>query len=134
MYKQIASGALKAIALSVAGNVLLFYLLHAVGAISDLVIIPDANGPLTVMPVAIASALPLIIASVVYMLLARFTSNPMSMFRIIALTLLLLSFGSPFSIPQVTVPMALSLNAMHVVSVVSLLIFLPTVKKADYTS
>jgi hypothetical protein len=113
---KIAFGAAQGIAVSVIGNVSLFYLFSAIGWFSEAVIIPNANAPLTIFPVIMASIVPLVFAALLFLLLVRFTAKPVQIFGIIALLFLVISFGGPFSIPNVPIMMAIGLNIMHVVA------------------
>lgn len=115
-YSSIALAGLKAIVVAVVVNVVLFFAASAAGWIPTSVIIPNAGGPLTVVPVAIASAAPLVLATLLFMGLVRFTRRPALIFTVIAVVLTLASVFRPFSIPGVPLSMALVLNAMHVVA------------------
>ncbi len=96
-------------------NAVLFYIGTATGAIPADLIIPNAGQPLTIGPVIIASVVPVIVAGLLLALLNRFTKRPLRIFNVIAVVLLVLSFTSPFSIPNVPVGMIIILNLMHVV-------------------
>ncbi|GAB3641669.1 DUF6069 family protein [Spirosoma arcticum] len=101
--------------IAAAVNAVLFYIGTATGAIPASLIIPNAGQPLTVIPVIVASFVPAIAAGLLLALLNRFTKRPLRIFNIIAIILLVLSFSSPFSIPNVPVGMVVILNLMHVV-------------------
>jgi len=108
-----------AIAAAVVVNVALFYLGSALGLIDPAIGIPTPDGrtePITVIPVIMASTVPVIIAAGTLALLNQFTANPLRIFGIITLVLVLLSFSNPFMmIPNVSVGMGLLLNLMHIV-------------------
>lgn len=105
-------------------NVILFYVFHAAGIFVDTIFLQPGM-PLTIVPILISSILPTLVATVVFYLLERFTSNGFKIFRIIAIVLLLVSFLNPFmGIPGVTVGYAVALNVMHIVVVALLLYFL----------
>lgn len=115
-YKKIAIAGAKGIGVAVVVNAVLFFIFSALGVISDQVLIPQAgNQPITIVPIVMASIFPLIIATLVFMLLARFTKQPVKIFGIISLIILVLSFYNPFTIPNVTIAMAIGLNVMHAV-------------------
>lgn len=115
-YKRIAIAGTKGIGVAVAVNVVLFYIFSALGVISSDILIPQAgNQPITIVPIVMASIMPLIIATLVFMLLAKFTKQPVKIFGIISLIILVLSFYNPFTIPSVTIAMAVGLNVMHIV-------------------
>lgn len=96
-------------------NAVLFYVGTATGAIPANLIIPNAGQPLSIIPVIVASFVPAIAAGLLLALINRFTKQPLRIFNIIAIILLVFSFSSPFSIPNVPVGMIVILNLMHVV-------------------
>lgn len=98
-------------------NAVLFYIGTATGAIPNNVIIPDAGQPLTIVPVLVASFVPVIVGGLLLALLNRFTKQPFRIFSIIAVIVLALSFFSPFSIPGAPISMIVILELMHVVVV-----------------
>jgi hypothetical protein len=114
-YKKIALAGAKGIAVAVVVNATLFFIFSALGVISDQILIQPANQPITIVPVVMASIVPSIVATLFFMALTRFTKQPVKIFGMIALVLVVLSFASPFSIPNVTIAMAVGLNVMHAV-------------------
>lgn len=109
-------------------NAVLFVVFHTAGVISNN-IYPQPGQPLTVLPVIMASIVPLIIGSGVFYLFERFLTNGFKIFAIIALVLMVLSLFSPFTIiPNVTLGYSLVLCAMHVVAALSLLYFIRRAK------
>lgn len=97
-------------------NALLFFIGLSIGIISNSVIIPNANQPLTLAPTMIASFVPTILAALVLAILNAFLSNAWRVFTIVAAILLLLTFANPFmGIPGIPVGMGIWLNVMHVV-------------------
>lgn len=105
-------------------NVILFFIFHAAGVISDTIFIQPGQ-PMTVVPIIISSILPAIVASMVFFLFEKFTKNGYRIFMIISIVLLLVSFINPFvGIPGVTVGYALVLNVMHITVVAPLLFFI----------
>ena len=103
-------------------NAALFYIGTATGAIPNNVIIPNAGQPLTIVPVLVASFLPVIVGGLLLALLNRFTRQPFRIFTIISIIVLALSFFSPFSIPGAPIGMIVILELMHVVVVAVVLI------------
>jgi hypothetical protein len=122
-FKQSITAGLMAAAAAVVVNTVLFFILKSAGIFVDTIFI-DGNNPLTIVPVIISSIAPTLIASMVFFLLDKFTSNGFKIFTIVAIVLGAASFLSPFSIPAVTTGFAIGLNLMHVVVVLSLLIFI----------
>ena len=123
-FKQsIGVGAMAAGA-SVAVNAALFLAFHGAGIINDTLFI-QPNQPLTILPVIISSILPTMVASMVFFLMEKYSKSGFKNFMILSVVLLLLSFSNPFlGIKGVTIGYALALNAMHVVIVVFLYVFI----------
>lgn len=117
LYPALAAGLVAA-----AINAVLFWVGSATGAVPADLIIPNAGQPLTIVPVIISSILPALVAGLVFFLLIRFTRNPLRIFNWVAAIVLILSFSSPFTIPNVPAGMAVVLELMHVVVAGSVLI------------
>ncbi|MCY7352467.1 MAG: DUF6069 family protein [Cytophagaceae bacterium] len=117
-YARIALGGLKGILAAAATNAVLFLLFSRTGIIDPTVMIPNSGGPLTLMPTVFATIIPLVVATGVFMLLARFTKNPVRVFGFLVLAILLFSFFSPATIPGAPVPMVVGLEVMHIAAAV----------------
>lgn len=105
-------------------NGILFTIFHALGIITDDVFI-QPNMPMTLFPIIFSSVLPTIIASIVYFLIDKYTSNGYKIFRAVAIILLFVSFVNPFmGIPGISIAYGVALNFMHVVVVACLLYFI----------
>jgi hypothetical protein len=105
-------------------NVVLFYIFHLTGIISNDILI-DGKQPLTVVQIIISSIFPTFIAVLVFFLMEKFTTNGYFIFSIVALVLLLLSFLSPFmTIKGISVGYGVVLNLMHIVVAASVLYFI----------
>jgi hypothetical protein len=77
---------------------------------------PDgALGPVTLIPILMASIVPGAFGGIFLWLSRRFTKNGTRTFQIIAVILLLLSLASPFMAAETT-SIALSLDLMHLVA------------------
>lgn len=110
-------------------NAVLFFVFHSAGVIRD-DIYPQPGQPLTILPVIMASIIPLIIGSLVFYLFERFTSNGFKIFAIITLVLMVLSLVSPFAgIPGATLGYSLVLCVMHIGAALSLLYFVRRAKQ-----
>ncbi len=96
-------------------NVILYFVGTSTGAIPTDFIIPNAGQPLTVVPVIMASIVPALIAGLVLAILARFTKKPLTIFNVLSVVLLVLSFWSPFTVPGMPLGMIIILELMHVV-------------------
>ena len=109
---------------SLAINAVLFYVFKAAGTINDGIFI-QPNQPLTILPIIISSIMPTIVASLVFFLFEKFTRNGYKIFAVLSIILGRISLTSPFmAIKDVTTGFAIVLDIMHVVVVVSLLIYL----------
>lgn len=127
--KSLTSGLLAAGAATVV-NVVLFLIFKSLNIITDDIFIQPGQ-PMGIVPIAISSIVPTLLASIVYFLLDKYTANGFKIFQIISLVLLIASFANPFlGIPNVTVPYAIALNTMHVVVVVFLLLFIGRARKS----
>jgi hypothetical protein len=113
-------------------NVILFFIFHATGIISDTIFIQPGQ-PMTVVPIIMSSLIPSIIASMVFFLFEKFTKNGYRIFMIISIVLMLVTFINPFvGIPGVTTGYAIALDVMHVFVVVPVLFFISReVKKVN---
>lgn len=99
-------------------NALVYYVAHAIGAVPDNGIIPNADQPITVVPVLIASFFPAIVAGILLAVLSLITEKAIKVFIFISTFLLVLSFYMPFTIPEAFGSMILVLNLMHIVAAV----------------
>lgn len=113
-------------------NVILFFIFHATGVISDTIFIQPGQ-PMTVVPIIMSSLIPSVIASLVFFLFEKFTKNGYRIFMIVSIVLMLVTFINPFvGIPGVTTGYALVLDLMHVFVVVPVLFFISReVKKVN---
>ena len=128
-FKQSMMAGLLAAATAAVVNAILFFIFHAVGVITDDIMV-QPNMPMTVVPVIISSILPALIASIVFFLIEKYSQNGFKIFTIVALVLMVITFANPFmGIPGITVPYGIALNVMHVVVVVALLFFINRAKK-----
>ena len=75
---------------------------------------PLGKGPITLGAIVSSTLLAVIAATLVFAVLRKITDRHARVFRIVALAALILSLASPFSIPDVTAGMAISLVLMHV--------------------
>ena len=112
-------------------NVILFFIYHAAGAITDTIFVQPGK-PLNAIPVIITTIIPTLIASMVFFLIEKYTQKGFKIFTIVSVVLLVLSFSNPFiAIPGVPVSYGLALCTMHVVVVASLLYFIKkSIKKS----
>lgn len=117
-------GVVAAVVTSVA-NMLVMLVGQALGVTF---LMPGPTGelmPLAWFFVVIASTVPALLAPAVYALFRRLVrGNPLGAFRVAAGVLLVLSFAMPFAAggPQADMTTKLTLNLMHVVSAVGILL------------
>jgi|GEM_PF-1389512 hypothetical protein len=113
---------LKTALYSILMNVLLYVLFERLGVIHKTVFInDDPNMPITLGPVIISSIVPTLLGGLVFWLMVRYLKKGVTVFGITAVTLGLLSFAMPFSLPEVPLGMAMALNLMHVVVIYNML-------------
>ncbi|MEI6898871.1 MAG: DUF6069 family protein, partial [Bacteroidota bacterium] len=118
----------KAAGASVVINTILFFVYHAAGIINDKILV-QPNQPMTVVPVILSSLIPSLLGACVFFLFEKFSNNGFKIFSIVAVILLVLSFGNPFfGIPDVPVTYGIALDSMHIVVVSSLLYFIRRAK------
>lgn len=123
-FNSIFMAGLKAAAVSIVLNAVLFYGLHAAGIFTDDIMIQPGQ-PLTIMPVVFSSLVPTLIGACIFFLLEKFTGSGWKIFRIVALIFFVLTLANPFvMIPGVTTAYAVALDVMHVVVAGSLVYFL----------
>lgn len=123
-FSTIAMAGLKAAVVAVLVNLALFFLFSALGVLDPAVRLPQTNEPLTAVPVAMASFAPLVLGTLAFYLLARFTQNPVRIFTALAAVLGLLSLAGPLTMETVPLGYRLVLGLMHVVAAGSLIWFL----------
>ena len=113
--RRVPLAALVALVSGVAANAALFLIGRATGAIGERVEI--SNGQvLGLVAVISMTALPTILGAIAYAILGAIgrIKHPVTLFRILALGVLILSFFSPFSIPGAGVGLIIFLELMHV--------------------
>lgn len=110
-----------AASLSIAINVLLFYFFTYKTWLNPMLKTGENESiqELTAMVIIVASAIPMIVGSLIYLILVKYTNNPKWIYWTMALLMMFLSFINPFMIPGVEVSSAISLNIMHIVCAIS---------------
>ena len=120
---------LYAITAALVVNTILFILGQNMGFISTTLIIPNAGTPLILPMILMSSSMPVVVGSLIYFLLHKFTNSPKKIFNVVSIGFLIFSFYGPFTIPEVPFSMAIMLNIMHVVVGCSTIFFLGSFKK-----
>lgn len=114
-------GAFIGAAVGAVGNVILYFVTSAAGA--SMMGEFQKGAPAVAMPfppVVIASFVPAIFASLVAMLVNRFTASASKVYVIVAVVFTLLSMGGPANLGQAGVGLKVALALMHVVSAVAI--------------
>jgi hypothetical protein len=123
-FKNLLSAGFIAAIASVTINVLLFLIFSAAGVFTDEIEIQPGQA-LSILPIIISSIMPTLLAILEFYLIDKYTKNGFTIFTIISVVLLVLSFLNPFMmIPNVTLAYAVVLNVMHVVVAGMLLYFI----------
>ncbi len=95
-------------------NAVIYFGAKALAMIPDTALVEGK--PLTVVPVIIASIVPVLIGAGIFALLGRFTKHPMRIFTILTLVMVGITIPRPFTgIAGVIPAMGIALNLMHVV-------------------
>ncbi len=115
-FSQTAAKAGIAAVLAAIGNALLYVIGSLLGAFPETVIIPNANAPMTIVPVLLVSVVTSVIGVIVYALI-----NNLKIFSIVAAVVFVLMFVTPFSIPDAPVSMVVFLELMHVLPAAAVL-------------
>ena len=110
--------ALVAALLAVIGNLIIFFVSNQL--LPSPILIPAQPGatdlvPLTAVIVMIATSIPIVGATILLALLGRWVARPFTVFTVIAIIFLLISFGSPLTLP-VDGMTKLVLNLMHLMA------------------
>jgi hypothetical protein len=111
----VRAGAIAAVG-AVLANVLVYFVASALGWMPATYINPQLGRPIGVGEVVGATLPGAVGATIVFALLARFTRRPVTIFRIVAVIVLVLSFLSPLALPGAPLSLILSLEIMHVVA------------------
>lgn len=127
-FKQSILAGAKAAGVSVVINAVLYFIFKALGVFTDDIFLQPGQ-PLTVVPVIISSILPSLVGACIFFLFEKYSSKGFTIFSIVAIVLMLLSFMNPFvAIPHITVAYGIALNLMHVVVALALLYFIKKAK------
>lgn len=97
-------------------NTIIYFIGKAAGAFPESIIIPNANAPLKLPPVILASLIGVLVGGIVFAVIARFSKKPISVFQIVAAVVLILSLATPFQIPNAPLGMVLLLELMHLIA------------------
>lgn len=117
---------------SVLVNIGVFYLADAIGGIRQDLPIPADRMQITLVPVALVTAVSVVLAVVVYLLITIIKKRAFKIFAVLSFLVLFLSMGMPFILPEVPLVMAVWLNVMHFVVAFFVLYFLSKYENEKY--
>ncbi len=112
-----------AIVVAAVVNAVLYFIGAALGWMPATVLTPMGL-PVTIVPVVASTVVALVVATIVYSILNRFTGNPNRWFTIIAVIVLVVSAVSPLSLPGAPAMMIVLLELMHLVAGIAAIYFL----------
>ena len=107
------------------GNLMVFWVLPSLLGASPIQVQMGPPGPdaaladLNAVMVIVASVLPAFIAAGVLALLGRFTARPFTVFRVIGVVVLLMSFA-PFTLMPMPTGTIITLAVMHIIAAVAI--------------
>lgn len=116
--KRLVPASVTAAVAASAANLLVYFLVPALFNFSLAIPLMGPGTEIQPLPffmVIIASVVPTLGAAILLAVLNRFTARPVTIFRVMAVVFLLLSFGAPFSLP-VPLNVRLTLATMHVIA------------------
>lgn len=114
-FKSMLKPMLWAAGVGVVINVILYFVGTSTGMISTTIPVTPDGQSFALPPVIIASIVPVFVAGLVYWLMSKWIGGYQRWFTILSVVLLVLSFASPFSVPDMPTSMAIILNLMHLV-------------------
>lgn len=126
MIRGLAAGVL-----ALTANLLVYLLVPALFNFSLAIPVMGPGSPITPLPftmVVFATVIPTTGATILLAALSRFTTRAVTIFRVTAVVLLLLSFAGPFSLPVPLIVRA-TLAGMHVITAVIIVAVLTALQK-----
>ncbi|UOY92429.1 DUF6069 family protein [Ectobacillus sp. JY-23] len=125
--KKLVLTSLITIFVAVVINTLVYWIATTLGAFPDDLIIEMAKAPMTLPPVIVSTIVGMLGGILVFWVFSFiFRRTFVKVFRIVAVIVLLLSFVTPFSVPDATVAFIIALNVMHIVAGILVIIFIPS--------
>ena len=94
---------------------LFFVVLSTIGAFPQTVQTPPTGEPITLSMVVSAAVIGGLGGVLAFTIIDRLSDSPITIFRRVAIGVLVLSFATPFTIPDVPVAMLVSLLGVHTV-------------------
>jgi hypothetical protein len=102
--------------IAVVANVVIYFIASALGAMPESVLVPPMNLPITIIPVIMATLMGTLGGAIVFALLTRFTKNPVRIFTVIAVLVVIAMGIPPFTLSGAPASMIVALNIMHIVA------------------
>ena len=124
MLSKLFKSALPAIILSLLMNVGLYYMGTSTGWLNPNYIPPNSSSALTIMPVLLATILPLLIGILLFLVLTKLLKNPAKIFWVVCMLFLAASMAGPITLVGAEIMHKLILSLMHITPAVSLPYFL----------
>ncbi|MFN5629802.1 MAG: DUF6069 family protein [Bacteroidota bacterium] len=128
LLSKLFKASLPAILFSILLNTGLYFMGTSTGWLNPNYILPNASAALTIMPVLLASVLPLLIGVLLFLVLAKLLKNPAKIFWVICILFLAVSMAGPFTLEGADISYKLILCLMHITPAVSLPYFLGKIK------
>lgn len=113
-YRRLIISALAAAAGATLINALLFFIGRVFGAFPPTVL--AYGDPFTLLPIIASSFFSVLAAAVVFALMVRFVKHPKRVFYVVAASIFVLMFFTPFSIPAAPAVTVVILELMHLVA------------------
>ncbi len=100
-------------------NAVVYLLASALGAM-PLDVVVQGHGPVTLGAVVSISFVPRLLGALLFAVMGRFTGRPIRTLWVVAAVVLVLSFATPFTLPDTPVAMILALLLMYVIAAVAI--------------
>ena len=111
-------------------NVIVFFIAQTMGVFDELVVIAGGgNDPFSILPIILTSIILILIGGGVMWLIDRFSERPITIWRIVAIVALVLSYGLPFApdtLANADIPVYVTLILMHTIAGVITIYLLTT--------
>jgi hypothetical protein len=128
--RQLAQWTVIAAVASAVVNSIVFFIAQAMGVFDNVAVNMGGNSmAFSVIPVIMSSVLFILIGGSLMWVIARFNARPISTWRIVAITALVLSLGMPLApntFTNATTPFFITLLLMHIIAGVITIYLLPS--------
>jgi hypothetical protein len=124
LLSKLFKASLPAILFSIVMNTGLYFMGTSTGWLNPNYIPPNATSALTIIPVMLATILPLLIGILLFLVLTKLLKNPAKIFWVVCMIFLAVSMAGPFMLQGAEVMYKIILCLMHITPAVSLPYFL----------